>query len=55
MSDDDLKEMYDEIYSNRDISNDPNRRKSNRLYRNRMPPPLITFAELYERAQELAL
>ena len=50
MSDDDLIEMYDQIYSNRDLQNDPSKRRSNRLDRDRMPPPLITFAELYERA-----
>ena len=58
LSDDELEDVYDEIYGSSRGIDDFAQKRSKRALRDRdspnMVPPLITVAELIERAQDLA-
>ena len=51
-----LQEVYDEIYGikKRGLDKQRGRSRADGDNSNLVPPPLITFAEVHERAQELA-
>ena len=53
-SDDELQELYDNLYNYKMDSGRKSKRSRKNQNKNMVPPPLITFAELYEKAQELA-
>ena len=53
--DDYMQDVYDEIQGLRDRNNKGKKSQRESRRKNQVPPPMITFKELLERAQELSM